>query len=455
MNMIIRPARKKDLPSIRKILQPWTDEEPEVLSVLEDLVNGDSHSQGGCTVLASERSLLCVSLWTFESSDSVRLWSLGLTPSTAESGTDIKFLREVILDWSEMGIARAVVQLPKSLAPSFIGCLRGCGFISEGISASCALDSSPRFRLTKYFLYRTIPHDEVMEFLKEFLLSLGYEVRQEGEGFGYRVRAEYRLPFMFNAWHRITRSGPEIIVHPPARVLEMHELETLFYPLRVETAKERALFLPMEKKRATNLIELPEVDIHQDSLFHDGLSQEYRPVFLNNLTYGFPGGLKRVRRGLPLVFYVNRLGVVGSGRVEDWYVDEPKNLYNQLEEMGYYDPEDVKEHCAASGPMAGKVLVIRFHWYRRLHRPVTLEQLRKLEATLIPSEPAPFQPTCSSPYYAPARTRSSAFGIMGTEEMRTDTSRTTSPRTDRTGHSLKKPVSGRRAAVHVKRAEHA
>ncbi len=254
----------------------------------------------------------------------------------------------------------------------------------EGMTATCALDSRPRFRLTKYFLYRSIPHSEVMNFLKEFLLSLGYEVRREGDGFGYRIGAEFRLPFMFNAWHRITRSGPEIIVHPPARILEMHELETLFYPLRIQGLKERPLFLPLQRKRAVGLIDLPDEDVYQGSLFQDGWFQQHRHLFLNNLTYGYPAGLKGVRRGLPLLFYVNRVGVVGSGRVEHWYLDEPRNLYNQLEEMGFYDPEDVKECAASSGPSAGKVLVIRFQHYRALRKPVTLEQLRELDGTFNP-----------------------------------------------------------------------
>jgi hypothetical protein len=119
----------------------------------------------------------------------------------------------------------------------------------------------------------------------------------------------------------------------------MHELETLFYPLRVKGLREKPLFLPLEKKRATELIDLPDIDARQDSLFQDGLFHGYRRIFMNNLTYGYPAGLKRVRRGLPVLFYVNRIGVVGSGRVEDWYLDEPKKLYNQLDEMGFFDPE--------------------------------------------------------------------------------------------------------------------
>jgi len=91
-----------------------------------------------------------------------------------------------------------------------------------------------------------------------------------------------------------------------------------------------------------------------------------------------------MRRGLPVLFYVNRVGAVGTGRVEDWYLDEPKNLYNSLDEMGYFDPQDVKEHVASVGPNAGKVLVIRFKWYRPLKRVVTLEEIRGIDDSFNP-----------------------------------------------------------------------
>jgi N-acetylglutamate synthase-like GNAT family acetyltransferase len=213
MKMILRPAQKKDLPAIKKLLKPWIDEEPSVLKVLGSLFHKQSTEQTRCTILEMDRTLLCVSLWTLQSKESVRLRALGIGPAAIEIGADERFLQEEILDWAEMGIVRTVIKLPKTLSLPLIGCLRACGFISEGFSASCALDSRPRFRLTKYFLRRSIPHNEVMGFLQEFLLSLGYEIRPEADGFGYRIKAEYRMPFMFNSWHRISRSGPEIIVH--------------------------------------------------------------------------------------------------------------------------------------------------------------------------------------------------------------------------------------------------
>ena len=52
--------------------------------------------------------------------------------------------------------------------------------------------------------------------------------------------------------------------------------------------------------------------------------------------------------------------------------------------MGYFDPEDVKEQAATSGPKIGKVLVIRFHWYKPLKRSVTLEEIRKMDENFNP-----------------------------------------------------------------------
>lgn len=84
------------------------------------------------------------------------------------------------------------------------------------------------------------------------------------------------------------------------------------------------------------------------------------------------------------MFYVNRVGAVGVGRVDDWYLDEPKNLYNNLDDMSYFDPEDVKEQAAVSGPRAGKVLLIRFQWYRPFKRAVSLEEIRGFDGTFNP-----------------------------------------------------------------------
>ncbi|MGB6065693.1 MAG: hypothetical protein WBG50_12870 [Desulfomonilaceae bacterium] len=384
MKMVLRYARKQDLSAIKKILKPWIDHDPEILELLENLPLMGEQSTVSCRILETDKSIRCVSLWSQEDPNEARLLALGLGPGTADLGWDRRFLREEILSWSEVGVAKATVRLPESLAGSLIDCLKSCGFMLEGISSCCSVDDKPQISLCKHFLYRVIPNSQVMDFLRDFLLSLGYEVRVEPEGLVYRIKPQYHLPFIFSSWHRITKSGPDIIVHPPARVLETHELETLFYPLRIHARHEQPLLLPMEKKRALHLIDLPQSDSRQNSLFDSGPVRRDRPVHASNLTYGYPTGVRGIRKGLPLLFYINKVGVVGSGRVEDWYLDEPKNLYNNIDEMGYFDPEDVKEQAATSGSKMGKVLVIRFHWYKPLKRSVTLEEIRRMDESFNP-----------------------------------------------------------------------
>jgi N-acetylglutamate synthase-like GNAT family acetyltransferase len=383
MKMILRQAVKKDVPAILNILKPWSEQDPTVSAVLENLPSLGEKSHIQCRLFEQDKTIRCAGLWIQERKDQMRLLALGFGPGASDIGADVRFIREAILEWTEMRISKVIARLPETLSVPLMGPLKNSGFMFEGFSSSLSEKDQPQLHLCKHFLYRSIPHTQTMNFLKDFLMSLGYEVREEGDGFGFRTRSEYRLPFIFSAWHRVTRSGPDIIVHPPARVLELHELETLFYPLQIHSRNEKPLLLPMEKKRATPLIELPHFDNGQDSLF-DTASMRRKTVPLNNVTYSYPTTVQGMRRGLPLLFYINRVGAVGTGRVEDWHLDEPKNLYSNIDEMGFFDPEDVKEHAATSGPRMGKVMVIRFHWYKPLKRAVSLEEIRRMDDNFNP-----------------------------------------------------------------------
>jgi hypothetical protein len=384
MKIILRQALERDRQAVDKILKPWIDDDPGIRQALEEAFRKGSAGTIQCRLLETDKTIRCVSVWESEQPGEVRLIALGMGQGAPEFGMDHRFVSEEILDWADAGVSKVSVTLPEAVSSSLTSSLRASGFIFEGISSSCKAGQVSRVRFCKHFLYRTIPYSQLMSFIKDFLLSLGYEVRVEGDGLGYRIRSDHRFPFIFNAWHRITRSGSDIIVHPPARVLELYDLETIFYPLSIRTRNEKPLLVPMDKKRASHLVDLPRLDTQQGILFAERAADSLRPLFSNNLTYSFPAGLHGMRRGLPMLFYVNRMGAVGTGRVEDWFLDEPKNLYNNLEEMGYFDPQDVKEHVASAGPNAGKVMVIRFKWYRPLKRIVTLEEIRGMVDSFNP-----------------------------------------------------------------------
>jgi hypothetical protein len=385
MKMILRQALEKDLPHIFQLLRPWLDSDTSVGETLASLFDEEARRSTRCSVLEVDRTIQAVSLWIPHNSAEIKLLAFALAPDAPDAAELGKaFLRAEILHWSELGVSKVSIAVPDALSSSLIGCLRTCGFIFEGISSCCNLNHNPQVLLCKHLLDRVVPHSQIMTFLKDFMLSLGYEVRTEGDGFGYRIRADYRLPFIFSSWHRITRSGPDIIVHPPARVLELYELETLFYPLTIRGRNEKPLMLPLEKKRATHLVDFPAGDMRQDSLFENGATGRERVLKERNLTYTFPAGMQSMRRGLPVLFYVNRMGAVGTGRLEEWYLDEPKSLYQCIDDTASCDLKDVKEHTALSGPHAGKVLVIRFHWYKAFKRVVPFEEIRTMDEKFNP-----------------------------------------------------------------------
>jgi len=383
--MILRQALKKDVISVKKVLKPWTDLDPAVTEVLDSLVEDPAtRFDGCCRVFESDKTVDCVSLWLREGPAQIRLLAFAARPAAGYSGVDARFLREEIMDWADMGIAKVVISVPESLGSPVLGTLRACGFMFEGLISSFAPEKRPHAQLCKHLLRANVSHPDLLTFLRDFLLSQGCEIRSEGEGFGYRVRSEYRFPFIFSPWHRVIRSGGDIVVHPPARVIELHELETLFYPLSIRARNEKPLLVHIEKKIAAQMIDVPRGDSFQSSLFRGTELNLFRTVKLNELAYTAPVGLSGLRKGLPLLFYVNRLGAVGTARVENWYLDAPEDLFDQLDEMAQFDLDDVKEHAARSGPKTGKVLAIRFQWYRPLSRVVPLEEIREMDDSFNP-----------------------------------------------------------------------
>jgi len=120
MEMILRPARKRDLPAIKKLLDPWIEQAPSILGTLDSLSLAGAGDPARCSVMEADKTILCTALWTLERSDVVRVLALGLGASAVENGADLKFVRELILDWSDMGVSRAAISLPESLSLSSI-----------------------------------------------------------------------------------------------------------------------------------------------------------------------------------------------------------------------------------------------------------------------------------------------------------------------------------------------
>lgn len=378
--LILRQALSKDFPQVREILRRWTSCAP-ALDRVEALLAGRSAEQLHCTILEGAGKVLAACLWELAPYPEVTITAFDATNDALESGAALRLLQEKILRWSDMGVSTATACVHEGLPSSVAAIMRACGFLFEGVS--CVGDAQPRITLTKHFLYRVVPQSEVMNFLKEFMTSFGYDVQPDGAGFRYRVRDEFLLPFIFSPWHRITKSGNDIIIHPPARVLHASELETLFYPLRVHGRSERPLLVALDKKTAEGLISLPSMHNHRQNSLFEGGEAELRVIHLHGVAYSQPAGTKSVRRGLPVLFYVGRIGAVGVARVEDCTICDQEELPEKVGTLEFAADENSTD-AANHKNRAGKALAIRFQWYRPLRSAVPLEKIRSLDSTFNP-----------------------------------------------------------------------
>jgi hypothetical protein len=220
--------------------------------------------------------------------------------------------------------------------------------------------------------------------MREVLVKLGCEVIAEDGGFRYRLKDELRMPFLFSGWHRITRTGPDVLAHPPAQVIPPHELEDRFFPLRVCGPREKPLLVSMDRNRAEQVMDFPEVRPVQKGLFDHAPGMTPRQLRLGNIAYRTPAVLRTIRKGLPLLFYVNGVGAVGTARIQEWTVTEPENLHAALEMDSSVNVAPFKEHVATNGSCAGQVLAMEFHWYRPFKRAVPLSEIRCLDPTFNP-----------------------------------------------------------------------
>jgi hypothetical protein len=384
MKVITRPALKSDFPVLRGLFSPWTEENPLIMECLEQAV-APAPRTSWCGVAEADNEVKCACLWTEGRSGQISILALAIDPDPGNAEAAREFVRQHIMEWADRGISSASIQVPAEVRDSVGQCLRSCGFMFEGLSTCCDATENYAIRFCKHFLYREIHHSEVLDFLRQMLVSMGYEIRDEEEGFGYRVRNEVRFPFSFPFWHRISRIGRDLVVHPPARVLEWQELENQFYPMQIYARHEKPFVLHLQKRLAASNIDLPEGNCHQDSLFWTASSLAHpRPLHTTNLTFSDSAGVHDMRKGLPILFYVNRVGAVGHARTLDWYMEDASSLQGDRFPAGALDSRDINEQTASTGPRSGKVLVVRFHWYRPMRRAVGLDEIRRMDQSFNP-----------------------------------------------------------------------
>lgn len=374
MKPIIRSATEKDLVEIASSL----GDSPRRRS-FQDFLSRDKSSAPNdenltITILEIEGKPHGVSAWSLVANQEIALAVFWTSDEARKTGLDVRFLRREILAWAARKILKVRMTLFESESLSVAKTLITCGFFHEGMEWSSVPEGENRFRFGKKLIYESIPPLGLVGFLEKLFVSLGYETRIENGALLYRPGPGYRTPFVSASWHRINRQGPNLIVSPPARPLESYELETLFFPLIIEGHHESPLMITLDKKRAMSMIDMPREETKHENLFFTENSA--RQILRRNLVYTFPTGFHEIRKGLPILFYVNGVGAVGQARIETWMFEDPRNLCKALYDDETYDLDHVRERVDVTGPKKGKTLVLSYEYYRVFKRPVSLEAMK-------------------------------------------------------------------------------
>ncbi|MGP8284220.1 MAG: hypothetical protein ACLQT6_16090 [Desulfomonilaceae bacterium] len=313
-------------------------------------------------------------LWSRITDDEIAVNAIAISDRARKAGLDIELLKQGIMKWAELKTSKVSLVLLETKAERLINTLKSCGFIYEAMSWSAQTDGINSVKFCKKLVYGIVSQSKILTFLNGLFSSWDYETRVGSDSLFYRSKAIYQNPFLFPSWHKISRQGPKLIVTPPARPLESIELETLLFPLMVRGNNEKPLLVTIDKKRAPAMIELPQPQHRDDNLFARDDSRTRQ--LSGNLVYAFPTGFQEIRQGLPALFYVNSVGAVGEARISSWSFEDPGTLCKALYSDEKFDLEHVREHAGLSGPRAGKVLVLRYEFYKVFRRPVQLDQMK-------------------------------------------------------------------------------
>ena len=161
---------------------------------------------------------------------------------------------------------------------------------------------------------------------------------------------------------------------PNVVCLDALDLEEMFFPLYVERAVG-GLVLPIREANSQRLI--PLLDQRQF------LAPSTVQLRTDNVFYRSPNRFDELGRGSPLFFYETQRAagqsrLIGEGRLLEYRVDVPEELFANFGSLGVYTLEGVRNSTSKKGVNTGKALALKFDWYREIVNPLSPQNVRSL-----------------------------------------------------------------------------
>lgn len=375
-SLAARPYRPEDEAAVRALLAVLVDDYPDFNSWLTRTLRDESDTTVTVGILNGQ--IAGVAIWKKRDTQNraVKLSAFRISEWARSSGLAGHLLFHALRAWVDSGYTTAWVTTSADRTDA-VDFFTRQGFMIEGISPLRYRDGASEVVMGRLMLRKRLDLEALKEFARDtapLLFGRPGAIRQ--------YSTEDRQWFVPPRVGQVTCSSDEqgsLTLRDTAsgellRDFSAHDLETLFYPLRVAVPSRRALIVPIRKEWADAMLLYPG---KQEVLFEEPQTDRLL-IRAENAYYCFPRCDAEVRARSRILFYVSwpLSSLVGEAIITQASKDIPEVLYELFGSLGIYDLGHIKQHVPQHGPNQGRALALRFGYYVPFARAVSLHELR-------------------------------------------------------------------------------
>ncbi len=311
-----------------------------------------------------------------------------------------QLLNRVINATTGKGIERLYVTLASEERNFFIPFLRDFGFLVDGVHPQRYRRNSYEIVMGRTSVSAVVSADRFSEFVRRYLFELrGFEITLVSES-RFLAESKLQLPGLFGVQpperylvecfserdlkpgtarvlaenaSEFRAQGVLVCLHgmrekPHRRgltVLDAYDVETLFYPLRLDRDPDPAWIIPIQPDFANQLI----------PRWGQATLEAVRvQLSTRNVYYRVADRVGALRRGATILWYVSdEAEIRGESKLAAWHVGSPHDLARRLGHLGAWTEKNIERHVGRGNP----ALALEFDWYAEYENPVDLNTLRQ------------------------------------------------------------------------------
>jgi len=375
----------------------WVEGGANRKGILDRIESGEAL----CWVASAGGELAGFAIVTPRAPRIAKLSTFYIYPKFRRRAIGSQLLNRVINIATDKGIERLYVTLAAEERNFFIPFLRDFGFLVDGIHPQRYRRNSYEIVMGRTSVSAVVPPAHFVDFIRRYLFELrGFEVAPVS-GTRFLAHSKLQLPGLFGVQQperylvecyldsdlkpgtarvlvqEASESGAHGILvclhglkQKPRKkgltILDAYDLETLFYPLRLDRDPDPAWIVPIRPDFADQLI---------PAWGQATLDAVKVQLSTRNVYYRVADRVDDLRRGATLLWYVSgEAQIRGESKLAAWHVGSPRDLARGVGHLGAWTVERIEQHVGRGNP----ALALEFDWYKEYASPVSIDVLREL-----------------------------------------------------------------------------